>query len=584
MIRAALMSVALCGPLAVGQPLAEDSGLMRAMRDELGRTMAELRLRDLERPYFVSYTVREVTASRAEASLGSAVSRGQSASRLLWVELRVGEPAMDNTNFVSRQGFGGASAYGRMPVSLPLDNDYRALRRRIWLATDGVYKQALEHLARKRAALQNETRPDEVPDFSPAEPFRHEDSPREPMPQGSQLEAVVRRVSAAFRGRAHVYVSAVAAEERSEVVSYVNSEGSAFRKLKPQASVRVLAGTQAADGTPIEDTFSVFARTADRLGSADMLAERARGLSERLARLSDAPEIERYSGPVLFEGQAAAQLVRRVFVPRLVASKVPVTDDSRIARSLSNAANPFVDKLGSRVLPRFMEAVDDSAADVHGGVPLLGGQAVDDEGVPTRRTELVRRGILRTLLSTRNPVRGVLASSGSRRAGGPAPTNLFLAPQPGLEAAELRAELIALVEERELEFGIIARRIAGSTGRIARGRGARGPSGPGGRVQISGLVAYRVFPDGREELVRPMEATGVSEADFRDIVAASAELTVDSGMFFNTRSASPAMAGFQRPVLTSVVVPSLLFEDVTLRRPTGNIPRPPEVPHPLGSD
>jgi len=584
MTRGRLGAGVLTACISAATAAAQDGVLMRAMRDELDRTMAELKLPDLEGPYFVSYTVRELSGAQASASLGAAAGSGKTSARLLSVELRVGNPELDNTNFYSRQpirGVGGMG-YGRFPVSIPLEDEYRELRRAIWLATDAAYKQALGQFARKQAALQNETRVDEIPDFSPSEPFEHRADGHLDPPSVERIEALARKVSAAFNGLPHVYASEVRVDQNDEVIWYVNSEGSWYRKHEPRVSVRVMAGTQAEDGTPIEDTFTVHARTVAGLPTEDQLAGRAKALAGRLAALNSAGSLERYSGPVLFEGQAAAAMVRRVLAPKLVAARVPVADDPRFSRMVQQVASPFVDKLGSRVLPRFMAVVDDPSAVAHGDVPLLGGYQVDDEAVPSRRTELVRRGLLRTLLSTRTPVPGVPTSSGSRRGGGPAPSNLFLIAEPGLTPEDLRAELLSLVEERELEFGIVVRRFASGGGRIARGRAGGGPSGGGDSRRIGGVVAYKVFADGSEELLRPMELTGFSETDFRDVVAASADSTVQTGVFVDPSGAFDRF-GARRPALVTVVVPSLLFEDATIRRPPGNIPRPPDVPHPLAA-
>ncbi len=70
---------------------AQPSVVMQAMQDELARSMNQLQLGELEQPYFVSYTVQEVTAISATASLGGLASSGESASRTLHVEVRVGD-------------------------------------------------------------------------------------------------------------------------------------------------------------------------------------------------------------------------------------------------------------------------------------------------------------------------------------------------------------------------------------------------------------------------------------------------------------------------------------------------------------
>ena len=146
--------------------IAQPSVMMQAMKDELSRSMNELRLGELEQPYFVSYTVQEVTTIGATASLGGLSRSGESASRTLNVEVRVGDRDLDNTNFYSLPDFTSIEDISFGPALLSLEDDYEQLRRAIWLATDRAYKDALERIAKKRAVLQNETVVEETPDFS----------------------------------------------------------------------------------------------------------------------------------------------------------------------------------------------------------------------------------------------------------------------------------------------------------------------------------------------------------------------------------------------------------------------------------
>ena len=573
--------IPLLAVLTVTPATAQDSVLMKAMRDELERTMAELQLRDMSKPYFVAYRVHESKSAQTTASLGAVVNRGAGASRLLSVEVRVGDPSFDNTNLFTRPDFGSALARAGTPTTLPLEDDYGELRRRIWLATDSAYKQALDHLSKKRAALQNLTQVEQVPDLSPQEPHQYDDERQLSEISVAPLEALALEVSAAFRGLPDIYVSEVEIEAASRRVSYINSEGTSFTRLDPLASVQISAGTQGDDGTALEDSVSAHAHVWEQLPDRATLLALAADLAKRLQQFRAVPFLDRYTGPVLFEGQAAAEVVRQVLVPRLFAVRIPVADDSRFARAMERAGNPFIDKLGSRVLPRFLNLVDDPTRQDHEQTALLGGYAVDDEGVAARETVLVQRGILKTLLSTRNPVLGVPESNGHRRGVGPAPSNLFVVPQQGLAADELRSELLSLVQERELEFGLIVRRIGNARGRVSRGRGPSSSGRQGDRSEIGGVVAYKLFADGREELAGTLALAGMRESDFRDIVAASQTSSVHTAQFVGGSSSAFGFAGVRHPVLVSLVVPSLLFEDVTIRRPSGNIPRPPLVPHPL---
>lgn len=145
--------------LLVGSVGAEEDVVMRAMQDELERSMAVLQLEELERPYFIAYRVRESSGVQASAEFGALVSSSVRKNRTLAVEVRVGDYEFDNT-----------TARGRIRSEvLPLDDNYQELRREIWLETGEAYKQALEDLSDKRASLQNQRRMDALSDFSKEE-------------------------------------------------------------------------------------------------------------------------------------------------------------------------------------------------------------------------------------------------------------------------------------------------------------------------------------------------------------------------------------------------------------------------------
>ncbi len=584
MNRARTFAICLMVAIASLPSLAQESVLMQAMRDEMDRSMRELRLENLERPYFLAYTVRHVSQARASAVLGAITSSTDSESRTLSVEVRVGDRSLDNTNFLTRPNFASFSPLSAGMASLPLEDDYQELRRAIWLATDGAYKQALDQISKKRAVLQNETVVEQTADFSEEEPHQHVDEQIDPAAGAEQVRKLATDLSAAFGGQTGIDDSSADVRATRLVTSYVNSEGSSFVRADPSAAVNVRARARSADGTEIADSFVVYGRTLDDLPDEEDLTERSHTMAARLASLRQAEDIDRYAGPVLFEGQAAAELVRQILLPRLLAQKAPLADDPRTRQSIDRLGNPFQDKLGSRVLPRFLGVQDQPDLHENEQGPLWGGYAVDDEGVPARPTVLIQRGLLKTLLSTRNPVAEIPQSNGHNRGGGAAPSNLLVTAVGALSKEEMSEELTALMEERELDYAIVVRRLAGGgTGGFGGRRG--GPSG-GNRV-IRVAVAAKIYPDGSEEPVRQAVVTGISDSSFRDIVAASEDLTNHTFLFRSEGASSPfSMMNPARSLgaLTTLVVPSLLFEDVAVRRPPGNIPRPPVVPKATGGD
>ena len=470
-------------------------------------------------------------------------------------------------------------------LALPLDDDYRELRRQLWLHTDAAYKYALETMAKKRAALENRTR-EELPDFVPAEahlsfadavtaaarrsnPWRNWCA-RSPPSSGTSPACMPRRRAPAT------------SSPRSY---YVNSEGTAFTQARPSVFVEALAKTQADDGTVLQDFEWFHARRWENLPPAGTLAERVRTMAATLSARRTAEFVDRYSGPVLFEGQAAAELFAQVLAPKLLAVRVPVAEDSRMEGFTATLRNPFQDKIGARVLPRGFSVHDDPTLDSYAGTPLHGGYRIDDDGIPAAPTALIENGVLKRLLATRNPIDGIAGSTGNRRMMGvPLPSNLLVATNRGMSDEEVAEEFKLLIEERGNGYGVVVRRLANSMAKLDRSDMAGTPRG---EVAVDRLTrAYKVYPDGREEAIRKAELSGLSESDFRDIVATSDTTTNYTLGFVPTIAYSLAVTTAQygaaatQPAM-SIAVPDLLFEELTLRKPVGNVPLPPVASHPF---
>ncbi|MGH7521056.1 MAG: metallopeptidase TldD-related protein [Gemmatimonadales bacterium] len=559
-----------------------DSGdvLMRAMRDELARSMAELRLDTMPKPYFISYRIDEVASLDASAARGSLIGSNAGRSRLVSVELRVGDYAFDNTNFMSMPSgaFGFGDDFGLGSGEVPLDNDYGALRRQLWLATDASYKSAVAALAQKRTVLANRTRRSDLPDFTREDPVQIIDDAPPPKLDQPAVEELVRAASAVFRNTPEIYESGVRWSAGAVRTWYVNSEGTSFTRTTPWGSVHAHAETRTADDMPLSDELSVEVASPNDLPQRDALVPRVQEFAARLNQLRTAAAAETYNGPVLFEGSAAGELFGSFLGSALVAARVPVSDVPGFDR-FAAMANGLLDQIGARVLPRPFSVIENPAARTSEG-RFIGGALVDDEGVRTRETKLVDRGVLRTLLTTRAPVEGIPRSSGSRRGDEAAPTNVFVASDSGVSDAQLRQRLLALAKERGNGYAIVVRRIGEGAAGGRRGFGAfiAAMSAPGmGGGGLPAAEAVRLYPNGREEPIRGAMLSGITQASFKSIVAASRSRSVATlggggGMLgMLPRSFFRHLRGQQ----ATYVVPSLLLDDISIRKPTGDGVAPP---------
>jgi hypothetical protein len=559
-----------------------------ALQDELARTMRSLRLDTLPGPYFVAYRVDDIVRTVVKASRGGLLENDSTRSRLLTVEVRVGDYAFDNSNFLGMPT-GGAGMFRRSESlgELPLDDDYREIRRQVWLATDRAYKSAVEQLARKRATVQSLTQRDSVPDFSRESVVVISDSTAVDLPRRAEAESLVRALSAAFRDMPQILASEVAFDTWVARTDYVNSEGTSFVRVFPRLRLHVEASGRAADGAPLGDVLETSGTSRADFPGRDSLGALVRQLGDRVTRLREAPTADSYDGPILFTEDAAGALFQSLLAPRLLASRQPVVDNPMFLAMLQAHAGSRVDDIGTRVLPRFLSATADPTLRTWQG-RSLGGFRVDDEGVLAHPTPLVDHGVLRSLLTTRTPVRGIDKSSGSCWGGGPVIGTLVVRNDSGLTDDALKRRLIALATARGAPYGVIVTRL--SAGPVDNGDPlamlATLSGDEGGAPVYTAAAAVRLYADGHEEPMRGAEIVGLTAASLKGIVAASQS----QWLYSEPGGIGGGMAGMFWPGMmtlalysryeSSYVVPGILLDDVSIRRPRGEASKPPVLTPP----
>ena len=545
--------------------------VVKAMRDELARSMAGLRMENLDKPYFISYRVDDADAGVVSATLGQLTASNFGRSRALAVQVRVGGYQLDNTDFSSGHP-------GLAPRALPLDDDYEQIRREIWIATDAEYKLASATLAAKRSVLERRKAAPALADFTKQDPV----TVSEPAPalkiDVPALEQLARDVSAVFRGSPEILGSDAQITLATLTTRLVNSEGALSTGVRTILDLHVAARTQAPDGSALIDSFHVNGRSLDVLHRDELLV-RTRALLARLKVLRAAPVLDRYNGPVLFEDEAAAQAFAQVFAPAVSAVRIPMTEDPQVENQIEQVMDQFrvslADRMGGRVLPESFDVTDNPLLSDFAGLPLIGRHAVDSESVPAREVKLVEGGMLKALLATRTPTAQTAASTGSAYSPGmAAASNLFVTARQSKTAAELRQELLRMAKQRGLGYGIVVRHV-GDVGLNALMRMAMG------RLSAdtgSTIAAYKVFEDGHEELVRA-QISPLPVSAFKDIVAAGDKpgvYNIGSLLFMGSLTGgAPAMAW------STYIVPPLLFEEVSLKAPSGPSPTAPVVASPL---
>ncbi|CAN5423829.1 hypothetical protein BH10BAC6_BH10BAC6_04460 [soil metagenome] len=558
--------------------------VFRAMDDELKRSMSELKLGDLQRPYNIEYSLSLRKHIGVHGVLGSIQDVDTGMTATLTVRIRVGTATFDNTNFFDvGLGFFGSSddeeAFRNRRI--PYELSYSMLRRELWLATDACYKQAVEILAKKEAAIKNRTRTDSTPDFVAMMPERLTDLGHAGVNGSLDVAtSICTATSEVFASFPAIQISRVGYEFVPEETFYLNSEGRRVQKVEVFTGFEAVATAQASDGMPLAETYAAYSIKPSDMPSKDSLVRAMREIAQRLTDLTTAPTIEAYSGPVLFEGQAAAEVLAQHFTPNLVAQRTPLSDGGFGSNERYGA---FQNKIGARVLPEFLSVRDVPSKLDDAGRPVAGHYQIDDEGIPAQDVAVVDKGFLRALLSSRVPTKRAKATNGHQRGGGAMLSTMEVTSDGKHRATskELKARMMKLVKDRELPFGIIVRKALNQnilfTG-IFPLVGMDYPV-PQGDAKLGLLEVYRVFPDGREELIRGTEAAGLSPQLFKDILNCSKQTTVHN---YLAASVIPSfMTGGSQYLISSIITPDLLFEDVEIRPLEGDFPKPPILANPL---
>jgi len=572
-----LCALGLLAAAATGQTTGD--AVLRAMRDELNRSRG-LKLLSLEPPYFVQYALDDGNSFEVSACLGGLVSVRHTQFRVPEIQVRAGGYKFDNTNY-ARSGFHSVTHYDI--ERFPLENSYSVLRRFLWLGTDSAYKAAVEEISRKRAALKNIAVTESPDDFAKAEPVQRILEVRRPRMDDETWTGWARSLSEVFQTYRAIRSSGVELYAVSGVHYLMNSEGAAVRLPETMMYLQARAEAQAPDGMLVRDAVLFHSLDFNGMPSEPVMRRGIAEMASNVAALASAPKGEDYSGPVLFDGVASAQVFAEVLGRNLALTRRPVADPGR------NSFVPVSElegRQGARILPEFFDVVDDPTQREWHGRPLFGSYELDREGVAPGALTLVEKGVLKNFLLTRQPVLGFNGSNGRARlpgsfgASAAGISNLFVRATETTPAADLKKKLIEICKQRGKPHGVIVRKMdfPSSASFEEVRRLLSGSAQPGGHPVSSPVLAYRVYVDGREELVRGLRFRALSARSLKDILAAGDDGNVFE--FLNNQAPFALIGGAGYVAESCVIAPSVIVDDVELHPVEEELPKLPIVPPP----
>ncbi|MCC6264754.1 MAG: hypothetical protein IT169_14340 [Bryobacterales bacterium] len=573
LLTPALLLAALSGlmglatPPALAQvalpPAAKGDENLRAMVDELNRSR-DLRMMVGAPLYYLNYNFARGDGFLVSYSLGALVNRGESHLRLPQVKARVGSYESDDTNFLLSGIYQGTRFDAQ---SFPLEPDYPLMRRDWWLLTDMAYKGSVQAFNYKKASMQNLQQVQEFPDFTPG-PATVMVLPGEPANfDKSRWDRVTRTLSEVFLRYPSILDSQVQFGYSRGIEYQVNSEGAVVRRPFAIGFLRVVARGKSDQGSDIWDGAEFLGFKEADFPSDAALHDAVVKLADGIVARQKAPRGEAYTGPVLFEGEAAPQLTAQLIGRQLWIPRKPVSVPNR---PLNWPRLELEGRIGTRIVSESLTVRDDPSATSFQGKPLLGTSLIDLEAVKPEPLTVIRDGRLEAMFRTRTPSAPGEVSNGRARLHGlfgaarGAASNLFIEARESVPEAQLRARLLEQVKAANKPYGIIVRKLDFPSGGDQNALRVifSGNATNTGKVPVSlPLMVYRIYPDGREELVRDVNFRELEIRALRDIVAGDTPHV----FHFLENGATFAPIGVGTYVAeTSVICPSLLLEEVEL--------------------
>jgi TldD protein len=533
---------------------AQPSVLLDAMSQELNRNYTVLKQKADPPPYFLSYEVTEQEFHSVSGTLGTVDAASSGKSRAMDVSVRVGTPKLDNYHRV--RGDRGQFTSGAL---ISFEDNVNSIKRRLWLETDRAYRTAAERLIRIKTNTQvRVAEADDSDDFTTEQPSVSVQAPPDLKFSEAEWTARIRELSGRFKNYPSVLTSHVSAQGQTDTKYLVNTEGSRLEHGRGFARVVINASAKAADGTDL-NTFETF-ESVDAAGLPDektLLAAVDR-VANDLSRLLKAPDAEPFVGPAIFSGRAAGVFFHEIFGHRVEGHRQK--DESE--------GQTFTKSVGVKVLPDFLSVVFDPTRKKIGGIDLNGWYDYDDEGVKARPVNAVEKGVLKTFLMSRSPIKGFEQSNGhGRRQPGfevvSRQSNLIVESSNAVPEAKLRQMLVDEVKKQNKPYGLYFRDITGGFTTTQRA-GLQA-------FKVIPVIVYRVYTDGRpDELVRGADIVGTPLASFSKILATSDKPEVFNG-YCGAESGS---------VPVSAVAPAILVSEIEIEKKAKSNDRPPLLPEP----
>lgn len=461
-------------------------------------------------PMFISLRLKEFHNTVIKVSQGSvfAFKPGNTPERIIGGELRIGDYKL------------GCS---KVCVFLPYPDDHNMdfLKRRIWDFTEMAMYEAFKELnfkVNESIGICSHNLPFTY--FSKEKSVQYKGDIAYKSIKCKYWMELLKRVSEEFI-QDDVDDSNITMQHLFEKRIYINSEGTIIIDSGETTQI-IMSVDMGSDDNILYNNRKVFnVKNCDLLPSEDQLRLYAKTMIEELRAILKSPQQEAGTYPTIVDGENFGVIVHEAIGHSLEAMR----SDDEVDEEDSSQSLTFQDKIEQKVAPDFLSIIDD---------PTLPGSTAsykyDEEGVLAQKVILIKDGILKNYLHSRETAgkmgvrsKKMVKSNGHARSETikiptPRMSNIIVESSNQVSMNELKKMLIEECKRQNKPYGLILR---GSLGGFVEGQASYFHTFP--------RDVFRLYPDGREELVHGVYLVSTPYQLLENIVTTSGDYQVFSG-------------------------------------------------------
>jgi TldD protein len=530
------------------KPIYCEDVLLGVLKEELNREFSQYSSHDTS-VYYLEYRVDEIKTTNISCSFGSLINNDNDSIRVLSVITRVGDYNLDNTHEIKDLG----NSYQPLIISIPIENNPRAIKLLLWKASQYSYRDAINSYNQVLTALSRSQDNTGVPDFSKEQPAVYYEAPVNINITNKDLW--INRLKN-YTGQFTADENIIRADAHLNLYCirkyFVNSEGTSIAQNLSYAQLQIVVSGKSDKGnTPL--VLSYFAFTPEELPSDSLVRKDLANLYDTQKGLEKASLAEPFAGPAILSPAASAVFFHEIFGHRIEGHRLKSSFDS----------HTFKSQVDNKVLPKYVSIYSDPTMSRWENNDLYGYFKYDDQGVPAQKVEVVKEGILKNFLMSRNPIVGFLHSNGHGRSQiGKMPvsrqSNLIVETKKSYTEKELRKKLIAECKKQKKEYGLYFKEVIGGFTQTSR----YSPN----VFNVTPVVVYKIYTDGRpDELVKGVDFIGTPLAIFSEIGAMGNQPGIFTGYCGAESGSIP---------VTAIAPPLFINKIETQKKPDSSSPSP----------